>query len=77
MLILQRKAGESILIGENIKISIIEIGSDKIKIAVDAPKEIPILRTELLEAADINREAASADENTLSILKNILGQEHK
>lgn len=72
MLILQRKAGEALLIGDNIKISILEIGTDKVKLAIDAPKNIPILRTELLDAAESNREAAQSSKDSISSLKNIL-----
>lgn len=75
MLVLQRKKEESIIIGGNIKITIADIGSDRVKISIDAPKDIPILRAELVEAADANKEAI-ASENPLhvkalnSILKN-------
>jgi carbon storage regulator len=59
MLILQRKASESLMIGDNIKVSIVEINADRVKISIDAPKNIPIVRTELLDAAASNREATS------------------
>lgn len=74
MLILQRKVGESLLISDNIKISIVEIGTDKVKISIDAPKEIPILRTELLEAAKSNREAVVTSDQSISLLKNFIHQ---
>ena len=51
MLILQRKKGESLSINHNITLTVMETGADWVKLAVDAPKEIPILRTELKEAA--------------------------
>lgn len=57
MLILQRKEGESIKIGDDIEVRIAEIGSGIVKIAIDAPKSINIFRTELLTAANINKEA--------------------
>lgn len=59
MLILQRRKGESVQIGENITITITEIGTDRVRLAIDAPREMPIKRTELLEAAQTNREAAN------------------
>lgn len=71
MLILQRKASESVMIGENIKISIVEISADKVKISIDAPKDIPIVRTELIDAAASNREATSANTESIAFLKNI------
>lgn len=72
MLILQRKAGQSLLIGDNIKISITEIGTDRVKISIDAPKEIPIVRTELLDAANSNREASNVSKKSISALKKII-----
>ena len=71
MLVLQRKAGEAIHIGDDIIITITEIGSDKVKIAIDAPKSIPIVRQELLTAADTNKESI-ATQSDISLLKNIL-----
>ena len=60
MLILQRRKGESVQIGENITITITELGTDRVRLAIDAPRELPIKRTELLEAAHTNREAAGS-----------------
>ncbi len=62
MLVLQRKKEESIVIDGKIRITVVDIGNDRVKIAIDAPKEISILRSELIEAADTNREAASAND---------------
>lgn len=49
MLVLSRKKGESIIIGDNIEISIIDIQGDNIRIGINAPKEISIMRKELYE----------------------------
>lgn len=58
MLILQRRKGESLSIGDNITLTIAEAGTDWVKLAIDAPREIPILRSELREAASENQKAA-------------------
>ncbi len=58
MLILQRRKGESLCIGDEIKLTVSEIGGDWVKIAIDAPKDISILRSELKEAALENQEAS-------------------
>lgn len=58
MLILQRKKGESLSINDNITLTVVDAGTDWVKLAIDAPKEIPVLRSELLEAARENRKAA-------------------
>lgn len=67
MLVLQRKKHESIIINENIELSVLEIGSDWVKLAISAPKDVSILRAELAEAAAANRE--SADTASLTALK--------
>lgn len=64
MLILGRKKGEEIVIGENIVVRIQDISSDSVKISIDAPREITVVRGELLLAAQENKMAAS-DENNL------------
>ncbi len=76
MLILQRKNNQSLTIGDDITVSIVEIGNDWVKLAIDAPKEISILRTELLEAASANKEAASSSLNkdTISKIKDLISQ---
>lgn len=58
MLILQRRKGQSLSINNNIKLTIVDTGADWVKLAIDAPKEIPIFRTELVEAAAENQEAS-------------------
>lgn len=70
MLILQRKENQSLLIGDQITITISDIGPDWVKLAIDAPREITILRSELVEAATENQEAShSISEQTLKELK--------
>lgn len=73
MLILHRKKGESLVINENIKITIIDISGEKVKIAVEAPREIPILRTELITAAEVNKEAVTINGFSANDIKNVFG----
>lgn len=66
MLILQRKIDQSLNIGDNISITVLEIGNDWVKLAIDAPRDVPILRSELVEAASANQEAVFIPLNTKS-----------
>jgi len=49
MLVFMRKEGETFYIGDNVEITIAEVKNDRVKISVNAPKEIPVMRKELLE----------------------------
>ncbi len=56
MLVLSRQRDESIIIGDNIVITIVDIRGDKVRLGIQAPKEIPVHRQEVYDA--IKREAA-------------------
>ena len=61
MLVLSRKLNETILIGDDIRVTLLGIDSDKIKIGIDAPKDIKVFREELLEATrTTNKQALDA-----------------
>lgn len=59
MLVITRRNSESIMIGDQIEILVSEISWDKVKICINAPKEIPIMRKELLEICDLNQQASN------------------
>ena len=58
MLVVTRKTDESIIINDNIEITVLEISKDKVKIGVSAPKEVKIIRNELRDVQISNREAS-------------------
>ena len=61
MLVLSRKLNETILIGDNIRVTLLGIDGDKIKVGVDAPRDIKVFREELLEATkSTNQQALTA-----------------
>ncbi len=61
MLILTRKLGESIIIDEDVQISVIEINKNNIKIGVNAPKELSIFREEVfLKIKEENTQSSSS-----------------
>jgi carbon storage regulator len=72
MLALSRKRGESLVIQNNIEITILEIKGDQVKIGITAPKEVPIYRKEVyMQIQEANAEAVNAD--GISQLKKLLG----
>ena len=58
MLILRRKTGESFLIGDDVRVTIVATKDKEVQIAIDAPKEVSVLRCELASAMTTNRDAA-------------------
>ena len=50
MLVLTRKRNEAILINDDITITVVEIRGDKVRLGVDAPKDVPIHRKEVYDA---------------------------
>ena len=62
MLALSRKVNESIVLGNNIEITVLKIKGDQVKIGVSAPKSVPIYRKELyLQIQQSNKEAANEE----------------
>jgi carbon storage regulator len=58
MLVLSRKKNESIVINDDITIVVVEIRGDKVRLGVEAPKEVPVHRNEVYEAIRRNQQAA-------------------
>lgn len=63
MLALTRKKGESLVINNNIEISILEVRGDQIKIGISAPKDVPIYRKEVYkQIQEENKASVSTEE---------------
>ena len=58
MLALTRKKGESLVLNNNIEITVLEIRGDQIKIGINAPKDVPIYRKEVYEQIEEANKAA-------------------
>lgn len=62
MLALTRKKGESLVLNNNIEITVLEIRGDQVKIGISAPKEVPIYRKEVyLQIQEETKEAMSLE----------------
>ena len=76
MLIISRKKNEGVSVNGNIDITIVDIQGDKVRIGIEAPSEVKIVRNELLETENINREAAQSkvkpDVKKLKAIEDIL-----
>jgi carbon storage regulator len=59
MLVLSRQRDESIMIGDNIVITIVDIRGDKVRLGINAPTEIPVHRQEIYEAIQRENQRAS------------------
>lgn len=70
MLSLSRRAGELILIGDDISVRVHSVLGNRVRLAIDAPREVPIRRSELLPAATFH----SADENQSKSHPHVLPQ---
>lgn len=60
MLVITRKTDEGLMIGDNIRITVSEIGKDRVKLGIDAPDDVKIIRNELYETERANMQAANA-----------------
>ncbi|MFS8651338.1 MAG: carbon storage regulator CsrA [Caldibacillus sp.] len=69
MLILSRKKGEAIKIGDDIEIKVVAISGDQVKIGIDAPKHIEVYRQELYEQIQVeNKQAAKTPDRIIDLI---------
>lgn len=55
MLVISRKTGEGLRIGDNISLQLVSVSGDKVTLAIDAPREIKIMRDELIQTIEANQ----------------------
>jgi len=68
MLVLSRKKNESIVIGENVVVTVIEIRGDKVRLGIEAPRDVAVHRKEVLEAIlreNLKFSSPSTEENAV------------
>ncbi|MDE6312217.1 MAG: carbon storage regulator CsrA [Lachnospiraceae bacterium] len=71
MLALSRKAGESVVINNDIEVTILEVKGDQIKIGIEAPKSVPIYRKEIFSQIKEENENAASDASVLEKIKGL------
>jgi len=64
MLVLSRKVGETILIGENIAVTVVQVGQSAVRLGVEAPHDVTIVREELRDPAKSASRAARVPKST-------------
>ena len=73
MLVLSRRTGESVVIGDDVVITVLEVRGDVVRIGIDAPRSVAVHRAELLEQLETsNREAASPSDDAVASLSRAL-----
>lgn len=73
MLVLSRRVGESVVIGDDITVTVLEVRGDVVRIGIDAPRSVAVNRAELLaEVANTNQAASSPAEDAVANLAEAL-----
>jgi len=68
MLVLSRKKGQSIIIGENIEITVVEIQGDMVRIGINAPREVSVHRQEVFDQiASENQQAQQSEKLAIKL----------
>ena len=60
MLMMTRRAGQKIILGDNITIEVVEVAGNTVRLGVDAPRSVPVYREEIWTAVRAENEAAAA-----------------
>lgn len=73
MLVLSRRVGESVVIGDDIVVSVLEVRGDVVRIGVDAPRSVQVRRQELVaQVEQLNRAAASPSADAVAGLSKLV-----
>jgi carbon storage regulator len=67
MLVLTRRTNQSIMIGDEIEISVLSVSGEKVRIGIEAPQEIPVFRKEVYLRIEAERASANANGKTRAL----------
>lgn len=72
MLVLSRRVGEQIIIGDDIVLTVVEVRNDTVRLGIDAPRSVAVNRAEVRRAVEAaNREATQVAESDLDFLRDM------
>jgi carbon storage regulator len=74
MLVLTRKPNQSIMIGDDIEVSVLSVVGDKVRIGIHAPQEVPVFRTEIYVEIQREGDGASPDTDVRTEVDDALGK---
>lgn len=77
MLVLSRKVNESVTIGDDVKITILSIESDRVKLGIEAPRDMRVYRYETVKKVQVENQAAANVNVNFVGLANIRNQIHR
>lgn len=73
MLVLTRRVGESVVIGDDVVVTVLEVRSDGVRLGIDAPRHVRVHRSEVLDAVrEANARAAEVDDAQATALRDLL-----
>ncbi len=76
MLVLSRRRDESIIIADNIVVTVVDIRGDKVRLGIDAPREVPVHRQEVFDAiVRENQQASQLDPKVARDVDSSLGRQ--
>ena len=72
MLVLSRKPKESIVINGNVTVSVLRVDSENVRIGIEAPMEVPVMRQEIYNEIRLNNQAAAGSTNIKPKIKKLV-----
>jgi len=78
MLVLTRKRNQSIVVNDNIELTIIDIQGDQVRVGINAPKDVKVFRKEVyIEMTEENQRASNVQMDALNMLKDAIKNQRK
>jgi carbon storage regulator len=77
MLILSRKTHESIMIGDQIEVSVVDIKGDQVKLGINAPRNVKVFRQEVYQAIQLENRAAAQTGTDLPQIETMLEPDNR